>query len=334
MEMQSLAELKAENEAEDAILEGVSETSEETAEEATNDTETEDNLEDSEPEEGKTEEVESWMEGDEPESQADKKFTDGDIGAAKAKLRAKLERKHDSETETLKAEIERLKQGKVSTVLTRPKREAFDNSDDPDMAFSEALMDWKLEQNAAKTATKTTQAEATQRQQQYQESVSQATDQHYERAVKLAKDSGISSEAYQASDRAVRQAIDSVYPSGGDAITDDLISKLGEGSEKVFYSLGVNSTKRAKLVQLLNEDRTGGKACMYLGRLSSELSAPSKRKTNAPKPAAQLKGDAQSSSKSDASRKKYDKLMDKGDVQKAFTMRRAAKKSGTNTNSW
>ena len=73
---------------------------------------------------------------------------------------------------------------------------------------------------------------------------------------------------------------------------------------------------------------------MYLGGLKSELSAPSRRKTNAPKPAANASGDAKGSAKSNAAKKKYEDAHKKGNVSAAFKFKREAKKAGVDTTTW
>lgn len=330
---QSLAELKAENAAEEVETEVSPQEVEEETETEVAEVETEVTDEVAEPESEETEEteVEDWMQTD----AAEKKFTDGDIGAAKKKLRAKLESKHNDELDKLRTENEQLRSRTPEPKqLNRPKREDFLNSDDQDEAYIDALTDYKMEKASAKQATTVKEGEATRQQNDFQQAVSQEVDQHYERAVKLSEDSGISPELYQSADLKVRQVIESIFPNAGDSTTDHLISNLGEGSEKVFYSLGVNSTKRDKFESLLRSDKTGLKAAIYLGELKSELTAPNKRRTNAPKPAAQIKGDASTTPTGNALKKKYDAAHKKGDVSGAFKLKRAAKKEGIKTSSW
>lgn len=335
-EAQSLAELKAENAADEVETEVSPQEIEEETETEVAEVEPEVTGEDADlkPDEPEETEVEDWMQTDAAKN-ADKKFTDFDIAAAKTKLRAKLEDKHTDELDKLRAENEQLRSRTPEPKqLNRPKREDFLESDDPDEAYIDALTDYKIEKGAAKQATTVKEQESTRQQNDFQQAVSQEVDQHYERAVKLSEDSGISPELYQSADLKVRQVIESIFPNAGDSTTDHLISNLGEGSEKVFYSLGVNSTKRDKFESLLRSDKTGLKAAIYLGELKSELTAPNKRRTNAPKPAAQIKGDASTTPTVNALKKKYDAAHKKGDVSGAFKLKRAAKKEGIKTSSW
>ena len=298
--------------------------------------ETDEDAETSEEESGEND-TEDWMQSDSHESQAEKKYTGSDIGAAKAKVRAKLNAKleeKDSENERLKAELEALKRGPVAESLVRPKREDFIEADDPDVAYEDALLEWRDKTFEAKLqASQAT--EATTRQQQEQVSaISKAVDQHYVKAVELAEQSGISADAYQASDLKVRQTVESIYPQAGDAVTDGLIANLGDGSEKVFYNLGVNSARREEFARLLNEDKTGIKAAIYLGSLKEQLLKPTRRKSNAPPPADDVTGDKQGNSQSRALKSRYDKAHKSGDTQAAFNAKREAKKAGVDVTNW
>ena len=280
-------------------------------------------------------EVEDWMASD--ESNADEEIPNSAWKAAREKFKAKLGKaneEHDAEVARLRAENERLKNGAAPKQLNRPKREDFDEHEDPEGAYIEALTDFKLEQNSAKQAAKTTEEGANQRQQAYQAEVDSSLDQHYERAAKLSEASNITAELYQSADKTIRTAIDAVRPGAGDMIVDGLIANLGEGSEKVFYSLGVNSAKRDKLTSLLTTDPSGIKAAMYLGTLKAELSAPNRKTTNAPAPAPNLQGDGATKDPHKQFKKDYEKASAAGDVQGAFNARMAAKKAGANLKTW
>jgi len=288
-------------------------------------------------EEGEESETEDWMQSDDHESQAEKKYSGTDIGAAKAKVRAKAEKKleeKDGEIEKLKADIEALKRVPKSEKLVRPKRDDFDDHNDPDEAYEDALLDWSGKRDAAERqanqageATASNQREAT-------ENINKAVDQHYEDAVVLAEKSGISADAYHKADLTVRQMFESIFPKAGDATMDAIIANLGKGSDKVMYNIGVNSTRRTELKDILLSDKTGLKAMGYLGNLKGELNAPSKRKTNAPKPAANATGDANTSGKFSAAEKKYNAAHKGGNAQEAFNLKRAAKKAGCDTSKW
>lgn len=344
---QTLEELKAANaEAEAAaedenVSEEIEDESSPQEEESQDETETVEEEADSTEEVAETEaesaeesDAEDWMQSDEPKSQAEKKFTDGDIGKAKAKLKAKLADRN-SEIEKLKAELEAAKASSPKTdKLVKPKREDFYESEDPDGDYMDALTDYKIQVNQAEQQARSA-SEATARQQQEQAlEIAKSVDQHYERAVELSAKSGISAEQYQSADRVFREMVESIYPQAGDAIADALISNMGKGSEKVVYNLGVNATKRAELKALLEADKAGLKASIYLGKLTEQLASPSKRKTNAPAPAKTTKGDATENASLKALKKKYDAAHKSGNDQEAFNLRRKARAKGANVNEW
>ncbi len=359
---ETLEELKARNAAEDAEAQQTTENAE-TEEESTTDPqsvedettgeavddETEEPDEAAETSEGEAEEseTEEWMQSDSHESEnAEKKYTGSDIGAAKAKLRGKLERKHnreleekDSENSELRQEIEALKAqvagGNSSpSNLERPKREDFLDADDPEEAFFDALSDWKLNRREAELSAQAAATQQEQEQQAFKQSIDKSVDQHYERAVTLAEKSGITPETYQAADYKVRQMVESIKPGYGDMVVDGLIATLGDGSEKVMYNIGINDKRLNQLREYLVEDPTAWKAVAWLGGLNNQLSAPLKRKTNAPKPAADPKGDVKGGASERAAKKQYDKAHKDGDFNKAFNLKRQAKKDGFNTSDW
>lgn len=287
---------------------------------------------------GKEAETEDWMKPDDDQtssSNGEKKFGDTDIAAAKRKLRAKLEAKHESEAEKLKQRIKELEQRQGQQPdLQKPKREDFYDKPDPDEAYAEAVAEWKWEQKNAESQAERAAREAERQRLERLQEVSQGVDSHYTRAVKLAEESGISAEMYQSADFRVRQAVDAVFEGAGDSITDALIANLGEGSERVFYNLGVNKARLSQLQDLLKTDRTGIKAAVFLGSLKSELTAPQKRKSNAPKPAPVAEGDAAQSNRAKALKSKYDKAHAAGDSQAAFNAKREARQAGVDTNQW
>lgn len=336
--MQTLEQLKAENAKEEEESQQAPQPVVDEPEIEAVEAKTEEPEQVAEPEAEDTEkaETEDWMQSEDVQaSQAEAKFTDSDAANIRRKWKGKIERvKEESgaEIEKLKAELA-LAKG-TPTQLNRPKRADFDNKDDPDMAYAEALMDFKLEGHSTKAAAQAKEVDNTRRFEQKQQETSTAVDQHYERAVKLSANSNITAELYHAADMKVRQAVEHALPSGGNDVTDLLIANLGEGSEKVMYNLGVNSSRLAKFQSLLLEDKSGLRAAGYLGELKIQLNAPSKRTTNAPKPAKQVQGDEQSNDKHRALKKKYEAAHAKGDRQAAFNARSEAKKAGANMTNW
>lgn len=334
---QTLEELRAANAALEVKAAEVPQTdATETTDDAVDDLNDDENLaEGDEGEEGQKPEPESWMKGDDQESQsAEKKFTDSDIGAAKAKVRAKLD-VAKSEIEQLRAQLEEARRSTVAPQLTaRPKRDDFYDQDDPDDAYTEALADWKLNESQARQHQETQQYEFQRRQLEAQKTIESGVDQHYERAATLAAASGISPELYQSADLRVRSAIDGVFPGGGEQVTNALIASLGEGSEKVFYNLGVSPKRLAELTAKLAADPSGLQASTYLGKLSAELTAPLRKRSNTPAPATNVQGDANTTDLGKGLQRKYLEAHKKGDTQAAYDIRREAKAKNINVKSW
>lgn len=337
----TLKELKAENaleeqqkaeaapQAEEAEVES-EEVAEVVEEEAQDDAEVE------APESAETD-VEAWQQTE--EEGVEPKFTDSDIGTVKRKLRAKLEKKHDSETEALRAEIKALKknvapQAAPQAPTGKPKREDFYDANDPDEAYTDALVDWRLNNQAANQTKQAAEQEQQRLQQEQQRNITSKVDEHYTRAAELTKTSGISEDVYRQADQNVRRAVESVAPNMGDSITDALISKIGGDSEKVMYYLGRNQTKLLEFEKALRSDSSGIEAAMMLGEIKRDLTKPLKRKSNAPTPAPSLKGDESSAGKDSALLRKYKEAHKAKNTQKAFDIKREAKKAGVNTRNW
>ncbi len=349
----SLDELKAQNAAEEAlkaeppenVIEetekpDVTQTESETLDANTgedNEQKPDDDANSSE-EDGEESESEEWLKGDLDESQGEKKFSGEDVGIAKARLKAKLTKKldaKDTEIEELKSRLNTLETSAPpaqQSELQKPKRDDFFDADDQDEAFTDALMDWKLNKHQAGQAAAAASATAEKAQQDNAIKISQGEDDHYERAANLVQKSGISVEKFQTADSAFKQAIDIVVPNGGDDIAAALVSKLGKGSEKVVYNIGVNTDKQAELTKLLKADPSGLEAYGYLVELKLSLNASSKRRTNAPKPAPEIKGDVVTNSSLKAIKKQYQAAKT---PQARFDLRRKAKASGAkDVNDW
>lgn len=339
MAEQTLEELKAENasaetEEEEQPTAAATETDEEeAATEEAQDTESEAETDE---EEGAETDAEAWMQSDEQASEGggEKRFTDSDVAAAKRKLQAKLEKRHTSEVDDLKREIEALKKGQgvqqqaPTGQKPMPTLEAHDYDE---TAYQKAMQDWVV--NNAQSVTKSTLEQQRQEEQQKQQrqALEDAVGGHYQRAAKLAQEAGISDEVYQQTDLEVRKAIDSAMPGQGDLVADQLISRLGEGSEKVMYYLGRNTGEREKLSAALRTDPSGLSAVILLGELKGRLSSPPKKTSKAPAPARRAEGGSGGDGKVDKLRRAYQK---ETDTQKRFDMRRKAKQDGIDVSNW
>lgn len=355
----TLAELKAENEAEEAKLKAQTEENTTTAAAETKVEEAEPpppkageenegdgvdpdkSVEPSDSEPGAEPEgdgSEDWMKG-EGQSPAEKKFTDSDVRTARLKAQAKTERKYSDEIDQLRAENEKLKNRPATPIdTTKPRRDDFLDAEDPDEAYFDALTDWKIEKERTTQKTSQQAAQIETRRQDEVLKINQGVDQHYERVVNLAEKSGITAEAFRAAETQFRQTVRNAIPGSndevGDAVADAFIAKLGEGSEKVVYNLGINAERRSELMRKFQNDPTGLDAGMYLAELKAELTAPSRRKSTAPDPAADLKGDVQTGSRNRALKTAYDKAAKKDDGQAMYDAKKAARAAGADTSTW
>ena len=335
---QTLEDLKAENAAEEAELSQAAPVEDEALEEVA-EAEAEESSEVAElsEEETEEEEVESWMLADEQTSDDNAHFTGSDIKAAKSKLKAKLSKVEDEKV-GMQAQIDALKmqltggtQPQVAaqqpSIMAYPTLESVGYDEDLLASQMQAYIGSQINAGiSAATQTYTRQASNNQASQAMDKKV----DDHYQRASELLKETGITEEVYQAADMRVRQVVESVLPGQGDISTDQMIARLGEGSEKVMFSVGQNAVKREKLRGLLLDDPTGLSAAMYLGEQKIEITKPVKRKSSAPKPAKSVKGGKDSDNASSFKRK-YDAAKT---ANERINLKMDAKKQGVNTREW
>lgn len=255
--------------------------------------------------------------------------------AVKHKLRGQIEEK-DSVIEQMRAEIEALKQHKPAATQSNelpkpPKLSDFDFDEDRHAEAMLAYTDKLLEHKLSKTLGNQQQQQEQERQAQR---LTEQVEGHYERAAKLVEAGVITVEKYQAADRRVRQELDSVT-GAGDLVADNIIARLGEGSEKVIAHLGVNQAAMQALKMKLTEDPTGLSAAVYLGQLNAKFSAPANKLSKAPNPDSGLRGDkgGVTTTSSDIL-KKYQSAHKSGDIAKAVELKLKAKASGINTSNW
>lgn len=338
---QTLEELREENAAAEAANAQVPQTGADDVDDTAADDTTggDDHADDQGDQQDQQAEPEDWMKGDDQESQetdTERKFTSRDIKAAKTAVRAKYERQHQSELDQMRAELEELRnKSVVQQPADKPKREQFYDHDDPDEAFLEALADWRVSERIAKEQAGKQQYERQRQQLEVHQKISSSVDQHYERAAELAAASGISPELYKAADLRVREAIEGVYgEGGGEHVTNKLIARLGEGSEKVMYKLGVSPKCLAELTSKMREDPEGLQALFYLGKLSAELTAPARKRSNTPAPATNVQGDANTTDLSRNLLRKYQDAHKRGDTQAAYDIRSEAKGKKINVSTW
>lgn len=253
----------------------------------------------------------------------------------KHKLKGRLSEK-DDEIEKLKAKIAEMEKGNtISEAATSPQLKRPDEFNfDSDEEYQKALDEYESQRFQSRFDLIEKQRQAQDYQRQAQAKLTEQVDKHYERAEKLVSDSGIDPDVYRNADITVRQAIENVAPKQGDIITDQLISILGDGSEKVMYYLGRNKPVLNEFLVLLNEDRSGIKASAFLGETKARLVTPKKRNSNARPPATKIKGDAPSSGSSKRLMKAYQEAHKKGDSQAAYNAKKEARALKIDVSNW
>lgn len=272
--------------------------------------------------EGEEQEVEPWMLEDDGDNEKPVKFL-----KAKKRLKGEVEAKN-KEVEQLRAEIESLKQKPAPQPtgdLKRPDELDFETTED----YHRALDEYHDKRYELKQQT----VQQTQAQREVEMEVAEAVDRHYDRAEKLIEEHGLKSENYKDADTRVRSAIEAIAPRIGDKVVDQFIKSMGDGSEKVMYHLGRNKTALSELQSILQTDKSGIQAAVYLGKKLEQLTNPTRRKTRAPSPAPQAKGDSGGQT-ADAIKRKYDAAHKKNDGATAFKLKREAKKAGVDTSKW
>src|SRR6185369_12086435 len=244
-DVQSLADLKKENEAaEQAAADQVAATQKAAEEKEKAEIEADDPPppipEKKEPDDTVAGADADWAKPDDEQPPA--KFTDSDVAQVRRKYKGKL-RETESEVERLKKENEELRKKPAAPAPTtgdKPQRDSFASDDEYQEALAAYVVDTRL---ASQHQTQVAEQQRRARE-EAQAETEQAVETHYERAAKLAETASITPDAFKEADYRVRAAIDSVFDKAGDTITDNLIARLGAGSEKVMYNLGVNKARR------------------------------------------------------------------------------------------
>lgn len=272
-------------------------------------------------------EKEAW-ETQEDEKSSGAKFTDRDMAAQRHALKAKFDRQKEDELQALKAEIEALKSSRQSppaqSTGTMPKLEDFDYDDGK---YQAAFQAWVLQ-----TTQQARKSEDAQRaKEQHEQKLQQQVNAHYERAAKLVQERGIDPDRYQKADLNLRRTMEEAFPGAGELVTDQILSRIGEGSEKLGFYLGNNAAEREKLKEKLLDDPSGLSASIFLGSLLPKLTTPSKRKSSAPDPAARAEGGTSTSNTAASLLKKYNATED---INERIRIKRTAKLAGVKTDEW
>ena len=281
----------------------------------------------------KPKEVDAWM-----ADEGDQKPSDVPVSThirMKQKLKGRLTDSNE-EVARLRAENEALKAGvqqtpKLKVTPKRPRQEDFDTILDHEEALSEyedKMLEVRLETANTKVEIKNAQSRA-------KANLEKAVDSHYERASKLIQDNGIDTEVYKQSDLVVREAVESIRPGIGDFVTDQIISILGDGSEKVLFYLGRNKNALNEFKSLLTDDPTGLKASLFLGQQRERLLNTKRKTSKAPPPDDDIRGDdSPTSANASALLKRRQAAVKKGDLQMAYNVKKQAKAAGVDVSKW
>lgn len=322
-EAAATAEVEADDEAE--VLDGEPEEQEDVS------TDPVEEGDESEGEEGTQEEAEDWAKP-EGESVPVKKHIE-----LRKKLKGQL---HDADDEIarLKAENEALRSGSHAPQVQRAAdAPVMPKMDDPDIAYddekfyqkmaeyNDKLVDYKLASRDQKQAQ-------TSQQEQQNAIVQDGLEKHYERAEALVLAGKVTEDNYRAADHVVRKAMSEALPQLGEVVLDNLIARLGDGSEKVVYHLGVNPASLTKLKESLKNDPTGFAASIYMGELKAKFtSAVIDKSSKAPRPDKPLNGTAKVTGNSMHAAYKKSFAANDG---KSLSIKRQAKAKGIDTSKW
>lgn len=243
----------------------------------------------------------------------------------KKRLMGQIEEKNN-ENEQLKQRIADLEKGQksvVADVAVRPKRDDFDKDNDYDEAYDK----YRDQKDAAKDSVRDS-ATANAR---HQQGIEEAVVSHYERAEELITKHSISEDAYKEADKTVRAVAESAMPGNGTGVINDIISILGDGSEKVFFRVGKSPTLISQFRTMLDEDKRGLKALAFMIEQKAVVNTTQTRTSQAPKPAAIADGDEPITAKAGSFKKKYDKA---AEGQERYNAKKAAKAAGVDTSKW
>lgn len=250
------------------------------------------------------------------------------------KLKGRLSDK-DDEIETVKAENVKLKASMQQTTDKLPKRPKEDDFATPEEYWAEVEL-YEDDMAIRRHNRITTQQSVESTQKAAEEHVQTSVEEHYNRADDLMEEHKIDPEVFQATDRAVRKAVDAVKPGFGDRIVDQMISILGPGSEKVMFYTGKNDNIVSTFTSLLSDDPSGLKAAAYLGRQQERLlnNTKTKRTSKAPAPASEAPGDTAVNTKEGTFKKKYLAAHKKGNSQEAYRIRKQARVAKMDVSNW
>lgn len=237
------------------------------------------------------------------------------------------------ENEQLKARLAALEGGQASQSVQTLKVPTLAECDFDDDVHAQRLAEYSEKLLEQKLADRDRNQAASSQQAQLNAQISSQVDQHYERAGELISKGSVTEDNFKAADLIVRKALAEVVRGDADYVTDYIIANLGQGSEKVFYHLGVNPKALNDLKDAFRADPSGLRAATYLGELKGKFnSAPATKLSNAPKPDKVLNGSA--SVTTDSAKKAYAKAEKADDISGMLAAKRAAKARGIDTSNW
>lgn len=264
----------------------------------------------------------------EPEPDQQKKPSAEDALLHKLTKQKKRAQAAESEVETLRKELEQLKQS-LSKPQPLPTSHAgepkfpdmYDAGIDGDRdKYSKAVAKYLADMSQYNSRhAEAEQAQATQKQR-----MEDVTKRLAVRAAKFATDNKVNIDRVADALNVATDAIDSAVNLDGALAW--LLDSVGDGGERVGYHLGTNENARTQLIGLLKDDPSGIKAAAHMARLADKLKPKQSRQiSKAPEPDQPVKGDSIAS----ASAKKLQNMWDKEtDVLKLAALRRRARELG------
>lgn len=343
MDQFTLAELKAQNEAEQKgepiKLEdnGISENDGGISEEIETDASAE--ISEKSTESAEDEEDFSWYGEDDQAGEAEqsKHVPLSAHIAERKKLQGRIQDK-DDEISKLKEMLKSIQTGGQSQdqVVKVPMPDDYDDYDSYVLALTQ------YQDSALKKA----QHELILRQERekHEKAIESSVNEHYSRAAiliektrNLDESKRITDDDYRTADANVRSVFNNIMPGYGDKIADEIIHRLGAGSERVMYLLGKNRRELEAAESLLRNDHSGLSLAIHLGRLVEKVTGTAKKiQSGAPKPAPKVLNADKSVSDINLAelKKQYADADRKGDAQRRWDIRKKAKEAGIDVNNW
>lgn len=222
----------------------------------------------------------------------------------------KRAQKAENEVETLRQELEALKQS-ISQPRQQPQQSVAAEPVFPDMSDKGIEWDRKAYDAAVKkyfadmNAYQNRHAEAEQAQTDYKQRMEGYTKQLATRAAKFATDNRVSVDRVADALELATSEIDSHTNIDGSMAY--FLDSVGDGSERVAYYIGTNEGARAQLKELLRQDPNGLKAIAHMTRLVEKLKPKhQKQLSKAPEPDEPVKGDKTNTSTAQQLQREYD----------------------------